>query len=92
MLGVLPIEVSRNAYGRQLASSIEHLDIPILNLQAYPAYFIRAPRIEHIGVGVSVHAHRGYHPVFVQKGRAMATTFHPELASDPASHRFFLSI
>ena len=61
--------------GRQIASDIQPIDIPVLDLARYPAVFIRAPRIDRIEEGVTIHASRGPDPVFVQKDRIMATTF-----------------
>lgn len=91
-LSALPISVIRNAYGRQIASDTQVINIPLLGVADYPAVFIRAPRIDHVGQGVAVHARRGGDPVFLQKERIMATTFHPELNPDDLFHRFFLSL
>jgi len=91
-LAALPIRLRRNAYGRQIASDTRLIDIDVLDLKAYQAIFIRAPRIESIDVEVSIHALRDNDPVFVQKDRIMATTFHPELNRNDAFHRYFLSL
>jgi len=91
-MGVLPITVTRNAYGRQIASDSQSIDIPLLDLHAYPAIFIRSPRIDRVGRGVTVHAKRGHDPVFVQIDRIMATTFHPELNRDDRFHQFFVGL
>lgn len=92
-LAVLPISVARNAYGRQIASDKKAIDIPLFELTDYPAIFIRAPRIEQIEKSVTVLAKCGEDPVFVQKERIMATTFHPELnREDDRFHRYFLSL
>lgn len=91
-LAALPIGLTRNAYGRQIASDTRPIDIPVLDLCAYPAIFIRAPRIDDVGEGVVVHALRDKDPVFIQRGNVLATTFHPELNPHDTFHRFFLSI
>lgn len=91
-LNVLPISVTRNAYGRQIASDIQLIDIPVLDLVDYPAVFIRAPRIDRLEGEVTIHALRDRDPVFIQKDRIMATTFHPELNRDGAFHDYFLSL
>ena len=57
-LAALPISVTRNAYGRQIASDIQPIDVPVLDLTHYPAVFIRAPRIDHSGGEVIIHASR----------------------------------
>jgi 5'-phosphate synthase pdxT subunit len=88
-LGALDICVRRNAYGRQIDSSIrtgEFQGSPI------EMVFIRAPRIERVGEGVEVLAREGQDPVLVRQGRAMAATFHPELSDDARVHRAFLDV
>ena len=91
-LAALPISVTRNAYGRQIASSVHFIDIPVMKQERYPAVFIRAPRIDRVGEGVTVHASRGNDPVFIQKEKIMATTFHPELNQDDCFHDYFLKV
>lgn len=91
-LGLVPMSVKRNAYGRQVASDTRLIDIAVLDAKAYPAIFIRSPRIVSIADCVTIHAERDEDPVFVQKGRIMATTFHPELNPDDSFHRYFLSL
>jgi 5'-phosphate synthase pdxT subunit len=96
-LGALNIRVRRNAYGRQIDSSIREgkflrdLDGK-LNESALEMVFIRAPKISHVGEGVEVVATEGTDPVVVRQGRAMAATFHPELSDDPRVHQFFLNL
>ncbi|MCJ8500631.1 pyridoxal 5'-phosphate synthase glutaminase subunit PdxT [Desulfatitalea alkaliphila] len=91
-LGGMPVAVQRNAYGRQIASDTHAIDVPLLALRAYPAIFIRAPRILSMGDAVAVHACMDNDPVFVQHGRLMATTFHPELHPGDAFHRYFIDL
>ena len=88
-LGALDITVRRNAYGRQVDSSIREgkfLDDPI------EMVFIRAPKIERIGEGVEVLATEGNDAVMVRKGKTLAATFHPELSDDARIHRYFLDL
>lgn len=92
ILSALPISVTRNAYGRQLASDTYVIDIPLLSQTPYPAVFIRAPRIDEVGKEATVHSKRINDPVFVQLDRIMVTTFHPELNTDDLFHRYFLSL
>jgi 5'-phosphate synthase pdxT subunit len=91
-LGVLDITVRRNAYGRQLQSSVETLrSSPDLGGdQTMEGVFIRAPRILALGEGVFALAHRGGEPVLVQQGAIIAATFHPELTADERVHRRFV--
>lgn len=88
-LGALDITVRRNAYGRQIDSSIR--DGRFLN-EPIEMVFIRAPKIERVGEGVEVIATEGKDPVLVRKGKTMAATFHPELSDDPRIHQYFLDL
>ena len=92
LLRALPIHVTRNAYGRQRESCWRPVPIPLFGEEAYPAIFIRPPRIDSVTCNVTVHARSESDPVFVQCGRIMATTFHPELNGDFQFHRRFLSL
>ncbi len=88
-LGALDIRIRRNAYGRQIDSSIRTGRLGDSPLEMV---FIRAPRIERIGPGVEVLATEGKDPVVVRQGKAMAATFHPELSDDTRVHRAFLDL
>ncbi len=85
--GLIPMSIERNAYGRQLES--HHADI-----NGYDVSLIRAPVISKVANDVTVMATHEGKPVWVEKGRYMATTFHPELTLDYPSpmHREFLKI
>ncbi len=91
-LDTLPITVHRNAYGRQTRSAVHAIAIPHLQRSAFPALFIRAPKIVEMEEGVKVFARYQKIPVFVQKQNVMATTFHPELTEDTVLHEYFLSL
>jgi 5'-phosphate synthase pdxT subunit len=96
-LGAIDIAIRRNAYGRQLDSSIrEGKFVTAVNgkLAASPLemVFIRAPKIERVGAAVEIIATEGPDPVAVRQGRAMAATFHPELSDDPRLHQAFLNL
>src|SRR5215475_10601345 len=65
-LAALDIGIRRNAYGRQLESSIREgifADVPI------EMVFIRAPKIERMGKNVEVLATEGSDPVVVRQGK-----------------------
>jgi 5'-phosphate synthase pdxT subunit len=87
-LGLMDISVERNAYGRQIDSRIAK--VPVNGGGEFEAVFIRAPIIRKIGEGVSVLASYQGDPVWVEQGRHMVTTFHPELTGDPRIHRRFV--
>jgi pyridoxal 5'-phosphate synthase pdxT subunit len=88
-LGALNIRIRRNAYGRQIDSSIRE---GLLGNSPLEMVFIRAPKIERVGPGVEVIATEGQDPVAVRQGRAMAATFHPELSDDTRVHQVFLDL
>ena len=91
ILRVLPVEVTRNAYGRQLESSEKDIAVPELQRPNFHAMFIRSPRIEKVRPLVDVFSKVDNDPVFVRFGNVMATTFHPELTDDSVFHAYFLS-
>lgn len=90
-LGFADLVVSRNAYGRQLAS---HVTFAPCTLKAEPLemVFIRAPIIEQQGSAVEVMATLEGHAVLVRQGRVLVATFHPELTEDSTVHEYFLKL
>lgn len=90
-LGVLDATVERNAYGRQIDSSIETGETQLAGGPLEMVY-IRAPRIVKTGGGVKVLAERDGFPVLVEQGYLMAATFHPELSADRRVHQRFVEL
>jgi 5'-phosphate synthase pdxT subunit len=90
-LGAIDITIRRNAYGRQIDSTILEATTN-LGDEPLEMVFIRAPRIEAVGEGVEVLAKRDVDPVLVRKGSVMAATFHPELSTDTRVHAEFLKL
>jgi 5'-phosphate synthase pdxT subunit len=89
-LGIMDIVAARNAFGRQVHSFEEDLD---LGLDGGPmrAVFIRAPLIAEHGPGVEVLARVDGHPVAAREGTVLAISFHPELSGDARLHERFLT-
>ncbi|HKI56475.1 MAG TPA: pyridoxal 5'-phosphate synthase glutaminase subunit PdxT [Trueperaceae bacterium] len=88
-LGLMPMSVVRNDYGRQVASF--EADLDILGLDApFHALFIRAPRIVAVGEGIEVLARYEGDIVAAAGPRLMATVFHPELLGDDRVHALFV--
>ena len=90
-LGVLDIRVRRNAYGRQVDSSIREAKTKLGDLPL-EMVFIRAPKIVATGKDVEVLASESGDPVLVRQGKVMAATFHPELSNDVRVHQEFLKL
>ena len=92
-LGIMDIGVQRNAFGRQVDSFEQTLEISVLGADPYHAIFIRAPVIIRVGQGVEVLSSlEDQRPVAVQQGNLLATSFHPELTTDYRFHEYFLSL
>jgi 5'-phosphate synthase pdxT subunit len=97
LLGLMDINVSRNAFGRQVDSFEIDLDVPALarvdkQNQPFNSVFIRAPMIESVNaddVEVLASLEDGT-VVAVQQGHLLATSFHPELSEDDRFHKYFL--
>jgi 5'-phosphate synthase pdxT subunit len=95
-LGLMDIDVERNAYGRQIDSRVAHVT-PEAEFAArthegeMEAVFIRAPVIRRVGAHARVLARYKGDPVLVEQGQHLVSTFHPELTSDTRVHELFLS-
>jgi pyridoxal 5'-phosphate synthase pdxT subunit len=90
-LGLVDVEVARNAWGRQVHSfeadlSVASDDAPLRGV------FIRAPWIEDAGPDVEILAEYGGHPVLARQGRVLVAAFHPELTDDTRVHGRFLEL
>jgi 5'-phosphate synthase pdxT subunit len=90
-LGVLDLEVDRNAYGRQVASFEADLDLAG-DERPLRGVFIRAPRVADAGPGVEVLAELDGEPVLLREGRVLVASFHPELTDDTRVHERFLDL
>ena len=94
-LALIDMAIERNAYGRQIDSSIRRVE-PSREFTrrteegSLEAVFIRAPKIRRVGGSVSVLAADGDEPILVEQGNWMAATFHPELSREQRVHALFL--
>ena len=88
-LGVLDVAIRRNAYGRQVDSTIIESETK-LGGAPLEMVFIRAPKITRTGTSVEVLALRDKDPVLVRQENILAATFHPELSQDRRVHQMFL--
>jgi 5'-phosphate synthase pdxT subunit len=98
LLGLMDIQVERNAFGRQVDSFEADLDVPQLRQatgkgEPYHAIFIRAPIIRSVGEDAEVLARTPEGQIVAAKqGHLLATSFHPELTPDTRFHEYFLSL
>jgi len=89
--GLLDVSVARNAYGRQIDSFIDLMDIYLNGKEDhFEGVFIRAPKIVKIGEGVNVLGRHDKEIVFVENGHHLGSTFHPELSRSTLIHKYFV--
>jgi 5'-phosphate synthase pdxT subunit len=90
-LGLVDLEVERNAWGRQVHSFEADLELAG-EVDPVRGVFIRAPWIEDAGAEVEVLAEHDGHPVLARQGRFLVAAFHPELTDDTRVHGLFLEL
>jgi 5'-phosphate synthase pdxT subunit len=93
-IGGIDMTVRRNAFGRQVDSFEEDLDIAGIEGEPVRAVFIRAPWVHEVGPAATAigHVSRGEHAgriVAVRQANLLATSFHPELTGDGRIHAYF---
>jgi pyridoxal 5'-phosphate synthase pdxT subunit len=93
-LGLLDLDVERNAYGRQVHSTVAEIEVgPELGRPpVMEGVFIRAPRVTRVGSEVVVLGRWRDDPVLLRQGSIIAATFHPELTADPRVHTLLLAL
>jgi 5'-phosphate synthase pdxT subunit len=92
-LGLMDIQVKRNAFGRQRESFEVELSIPVLGESPFPGVFIRAPLIEHYNSDVEALARLTDGTVVAaRQANLLVAAFHPELTDDLRFHRYFLDM
>jgi 5'-phosphate synthase pdxT subunit len=90
-MGLLPVRIERNGYGRQVDSFETEIEIPYIeNDRQLLAVFIRAPRIIGTHGSVDILATYKNDPVLVEYKNILAASFHPELTDDTRIHEYFL--
>jgi 5'-phosphate synthase pdxT subunit len=98
LLGLMDIQVERNAFGRQVDSFEIDIEVPALSKVSeqnppFRAIFIRAPLIESVGKNAEALASlQDGRVVAARQDRWLATSFHPELTGDDRFHRYFLEM
>lgn len=90
-LGLADITVTRNGYGRQLASGVRHA-VTSISETPIEMVFIRAPIIERVGPDVHILAKSEDKTVLMRQGKFLIATFHPELTTDTTVHQYFMKL
>jgi 5'-phosphate synthase pdxT subunit len=89
-LGILDVQTSRNAFGRQIRSFEAEVELAGIEGDPIRAVFIRAPWVKEYGDGVEILARVDGHPVAVKAGNVIAVSFHPELSGETRVHQLLL--
>ena len=88
-LGIFDIDVTRNAYGRQIHSSTKNIQFLIdRNTITCSTTMIRAPRIDRIGKNVEIIGSFNENPIAIREGHHVGLNFHPELNGISHFHKF----
>jgi pyridoxal 5'-phosphate synthase pdxT subunit len=91
-LALMDIAVERNAFGRQIASFEQDIDIPEIGTSPFHAVFIRAPYITEVGQGVRIMTQLDDKILLAREENFLAAAFHPELTPDLRIHQYFLKM
>jgi 5'-phosphate synthase pdxT subunit len=92
-IGGMDVTVRRNAFGRQVDSFEEDIDVDGIDGPPMRAVFIRAPWVQELGpAATALGRTRAGHVVAVRQGPLLATSFHPEMTGDGRVHAYFCDL
>jgi len=90
-LNLIDLSVERNAYGRQIDSFIDSVEIRINGaIDSFEGVFIRAPKIVAVGEGIDILGTHSDDVVLAENDQVFVATFHPELTNDVRIHQYFV--
>lgn len=95
LLGLMDMEIERNAFGRQIDSFEIEIAVPFLQSpnEPYHLTFIRGPIITRVwGEARTVLSLPDGRAIAARQGKLFATSFHPELTNDLRFHQYFLEM
>ena len=95
LLGLMDMEIKRNAFGRQIDSFEIEITVPFLQNPELPYHltFIRGPIITRVwGDALAMLSLPDGRVIAAQQGKLFATSFHPELTNDLRFHQYFLEL
>jgi 5'-phosphate synthase pdxT subunit len=92
--GGIDMTVRRNAFGRQVDSFEQDVDVDGIDGGPVRSVFIRAPWVQEVGpaaeaLGRVATGEAVGRIVAVRQGNLLATSFHPELTNDGRIHAYF---
>jgi 5'-phosphate synthase pdxT subunit len=94
-LGLIDIDVERNAYGRQIESFEQRINLNLNHKgseKEFNSVFIRAPKIIRKGKHVKVLGKHDEEIVLAREDNILVSAFHPELTEDTRIHKYFISM
>ena len=89
-LNIMNFTVNRNAWGSQVHSFVDNLNLNFDNKRKFQGTFIRAPKINKIGDHIEVIAEYDNEPVMLKNIKHLVCSFHPEIGDDCRIHKYFL--
>ena len=95
LLGLMDMEIERNAFGRQIDSFEVEINVPFLQSPEEPYHltFIRGPIITRVwGEAQTMLSLPDGRAIAARQGKLFATSFHPELTNDLRFHQYFLEL
>ena len=95
LLGLMDMEIKRNAFGRQIDSFEIEITAPFLQSPEEPYHltFIRGPIITRVwGKAQATLSLPDGRAIAARQGKLFATSFHPELTKDLRFHQYFLEL
>ncbi|MBN2255915.1 MAG: pyridoxal 5'-phosphate synthase glutaminase subunit PdxT [Deltaproteobacteria bacterium] len=91
-LNLIDIDVTRNAYGRQIQSRESDVTLAFSPATPFHAVFIRAPIITAVGPAVTKLSSYNNTVILARQDNILVSTFHPELTGDTRIHQYFLTM
>ncbi len=92
LLPRIDINITRNAYGRQIESREAEVKLAFSPERPFRAIFIRAPIVTATGPSVEALSFYRDRVVLAREGAMLVATFHPELTEDDRIHQYFIAM
>jgi len=86
-LGLINLDVDRNAYGRQIVSTTKHINFNFNKKRILETTFIRAPKITKLDSKIKILGKYKDVPIAVLSNHYLGLSFHPELNNITIFHQ-----